>query len=55
MAVSEHLTVPVVRRSDVVVVTGGPAGVSAAVATARAGATVTLLADPGRAAGSSAP
>jgi hypothetical protein len=34
---------PVVRRSDVVVVGGGPAGVSAAVAAARAGASVTLL------------
>lgn len=34
---------PVVRRSDVVVVGGGPAGVSAAVAAARAGADVTLL------------
>ncbi|MGH8916944.1 MAG: FAD-dependent oxidoreductase, partial [Actinomycetes bacterium] len=34
---------PVVRRSDVVVVGGGPAGVSAAVAAARTGASVTLL------------
>jgi FAD-dependent oxidoreductase family protein len=34
---------PVVRRSDVVVVGGGPAGVSAAVAAARTGADVTLL------------
>lgn len=34
---------PVVRTSDVVVVGGGPAGVSAAVAAARAGASVTLL------------
>src|SRR5690606_25869086 len=37
------LTDPVVRRSDVVVVGGGPAGVSAAVAAARTGASVTLL------------
>ncbi len=35
--------VPVVARSDVVVVGGGPAGVSAAVAAARGGASVTLL------------
>jgi len=35
--------VPVVHRSDVVVVGGGPAGVSAAVAAARTGASVTLL------------
>ncbi|MFR9672957.1 FAD-dependent oxidoreductase [Streptomyces sp. TR06-5] len=34
---------PVVRRSDVVVVGGGPAGVSAAVSAARSGARVTLL------------
>ena len=34
---------PVVRRSDVVVVGGGPAGVSAAVSAARSGASVTLL------------
>ncbi|MFC9674946.1 MULTISPECIES: FAD-dependent oxidoreductase [unclassified Streptomyces] len=34
---------PVVQRSDVVVVGGGPAGVSAAVAAARTGADVTLL------------
>ncbi|WP_351234930.1 FAD-dependent oxidoreductase [Streptomyces sp. NPDC002133] len=34
---------PVVQRSDVVVVGGGPAGVSAAVAAARTGASVTLL------------
>ncbi|MGW2936850.1 FAD-dependent oxidoreductase [Streptomyces sp. NPDC001156] len=34
---------PVVQRADVVVVGGGPAGVSAAVAAARAGASVTLL------------
>ena len=37
------LRAPVVRRSDVVVVGGGPAGVSAAVAAARTGASVTLL------------
>lgn len=37
------LSAPVVRRSDVVVVGGGPAGVSAAVAAARTGASVTLL------------
>ncbi len=40
---SDELRAPVVRRSDVVVVGGGPAGVSAAVAAARAGASVTLL------------
>ena len=34
---------PVVSRSDVVVVGGGPAGVAAAVSAARSGATVTLL------------
>ncbi|MFB7712377.1 FAD-dependent oxidoreductase [Streptomyces sp. NPDC056105] len=34
---------PVVQRSDVIVVGGGPAGVSAAVAAARTGANVTLL------------
>ncbi|WP_405637749.1 FAD-dependent oxidoreductase [Streptomyces sp. NBC_00056] len=34
---------PVVQRSDVIVVGGGPAGVSAAVAAARTGASVTLL------------
>ncbi|MFI5611633.1 FAD-dependent oxidoreductase [Amycolatopsis sp. NPDC051903] len=38
-----ELDAPVVRRSDVVVVGGGPAGVSAAVAAARTGASVTLL------------
>ena len=38
-----ELTAPVVSRSDVVVVGGGPAGVSAAVAAARTGASVTLL------------
>ncbi|RJQ76647.1 FAD-dependent oxidoreductase [Pseudonocardiaceae bacterium YIM PH 21723] len=40
---SDELPGPVVRRSDVVVVGGGPAGVSAAVAAARTGASVTLL------------
>ncbi len=40
---SADLRAPVVRRSDVVVVGGGPAGVSAAVAAARTGASVTLL------------
>ncbi|MER7503783.1 FAD-dependent oxidoreductase [Nonomuraea pusilla] len=40
---SDALAAPVVRTSDVVVVGGGPAGVSAAVAAARAGADVTLL------------
>lgn len=35
--------VPVVRRSDLVVVGGGPAGIAAAVAGARNGLTVTLL------------
>lgn len=38
-----RLGVPVVRRCDVVVVGGGPAGVSAAVAAARGGADVVLL------------
>ncbi|KAA8880600.1 FAD-dependent oxidoreductase [Nocardia colli] len=37
------LVAPIVRRSDVVVVGGGPAGVSAAVAAARSGADVTLV------------
>ncbi|GAB2680715.1 FAD-dependent oxidoreductase [Thalassiella azotivora] len=40
---SADLDAPVVSRSDVVVVGGGPAGVSAAVAAARTGASVTLL------------
>ena len=40
---SADLRAPVVRRSDVVVVGGGPAGVSAAVAAARTGASVTLM------------
>jgi hypothetical protein len=40
---SADLDMPVVHRSDVVVVGGGPAGVSAAVAAARSGAEVTLL------------
>lgn len=40
---SAQLEAPVVSRSDVVVVGGGPAGVSAAVAAARTGASVTLL------------
>jgi NADPH-dependent 2,4-dienoyl-CoA reductase/sulfur reductase-like enzyme len=37
------LDVPVVSRSDVVVVGGGPAGVSAAVSAARSRASVTLI------------
>lgn len=40
---SDEVKAPVVRRSDVVVVGGGPAGVSAAVAAARAGVDVTLV------------
>lgn len=40
---SAEVDAPVVSRSDVVVVGGGPAGVSAAVAAARTGASVTLL------------
>jgi len=40
---SDQLDVPVVRRSDVVVVGGGPSGVSAAVAAARSGVDVTLV------------
>ena len=36
-------TTPVADRSDVLVVGGGPAGVSAAVAAARSGAEVTLV------------
>ena len=41
--VEAKIDAPVVGRSDVVVVGGGPAGVSAAVAAARFGASVTLL------------
>ncbi|WP_332603182.1 FAD-dependent oxidoreductase [Arthrobacter sp. S2(2024)] len=40
---SDQLQAPVVTRSQVLVVGGGPAGVSAAVTAARSGATVTLL------------
>lgn len=40
---SDDLQAPVVRRSDVIVVGGGPAGVSAAVAAARSGVSVTLV------------
>lgn len=40
---SQYEAVPVVATSDVVVVGGGPAGVCAAVAAARAGASVTLV------------
>lgn len=40
---SDELPGPTVGRSDVVVVGGGPAGVSAAVAAARVGASVTLV------------
>ncbi|HSE70088.1 MAG TPA: FAD-dependent oxidoreductase [Nocardioidaceae bacterium] len=40
---TDELTAPVVRRSDVVVVGGGPAGVSAAVSAARLGMDVTLV------------
>ncbi len=36
-------TAPVVARSDVVIVGGGPAGTAAAIAAARNGASVTLL------------
>ncbi|MFF4828954.1 FAD-dependent oxidoreductase [Streptomyces sp. NPDC001312] len=39
----DAIEAPVVQRSDVIVVGGGPAGVSAAVAAARTGASVTLL------------
>lgn len=38
-----ELTAPVISRSDVIVVGGGPAGVAAAVTAARSGATVTLF------------
>ncbi|WP_028925846.1 FAD-dependent oxidoreductase [Pseudonocardia acaciae] len=41
--VVDEVRAPVVDRADVVVVGGGPAGVSAAVAAARRGASVTLL------------
>ncbi len=40
---SDEVTAPVVRRSDVVVVGGGPAGVSAAVSAARSDVDVTLV------------
>ncbi|WP_138443203.1 FAD-dependent oxidoreductase [Sinomonas susongensis] len=40
---SEELAAPVVNRSQVLVVGGGPAGVAAAVTAARSGASVTLL------------
>ncbi|MGF6883160.1 hypothetical protein ABIA39_005180 [Nocardia sp. GAS34] len=40
---TDDLDVPIVRRSDVIVVGGGPAGVSAAVAAARGGVDVTLV------------
>lgn len=40
---TDELRAPVVRRADVVVVGGGPAGVSAAVAAARSGVSVTLV------------
>ncbi len=40
---TDELHAPVVRRSEVVVVGGGPAGVSAAVAAARSGVSVTLV------------
>lgn len=40
---TDEVRAPVVRRSDVVVVGGGPAGVSAAVAAARSGVDVTLV------------
>lgn len=39
----EHGSVPVVAKADVVVVGGGPAGFSAAIAAAREGAAVTLV------------
>lgn len=35
--------IPIVRRADLVVVGGGPAGIAAAVAGARSGLSVTLL------------
>lgn len=40
---TEDLQAPVISRSDVLVVGGGPAGVAAAVTAARTGASVTLL------------
>lgn len=40
---SDELTAPVINRSQVLVVGGGPAGVAAAVTAARSGASVTLL------------
>lgn len=40
---SDDLRAPIVSRSDVLVVGGGPAGVAAAVTAARSGASVTLL------------
>ena len=40
---SEEIAAPVVNRSQVLVVGGGPAGVAAAVTAARSGASVTLL------------
>jgi hypothetical protein len=40
---SEELAAPIVNRSQVLVVGGGPAGVAAAVSAARSGASVTLL------------
>ena len=40
---SRNLDARIVARADIVVVGGGPAGVSAAVAAARSGASVTLV------------
>src|SRR6476660_1801710 len=40
---TSDLTAPVISRSDVLVVGGGPAGVAAAVTAARSGVSVTLL------------
>ncbi|HEY8295264.1 MAG TPA: FAD-dependent oxidoreductase [Micrococcaceae bacterium] len=42
-ATTRDLTAPVISRSDVLVVGGGPAGVAAAVTAARSGVSVTLL------------